>query len=122
MCTLDKTTGIGIASSKEMRTQCGYGLSSLQHCHGSTSAGRDIRECEGVRNSNLDFCMDAKGAPQARKLDDRDTDDNDITVSGDVANTKKRTSRMLDTMFNPRPFDANAGKVQQAVGFRLLLT
>ena len=32
--------------------------------------------------------MDGKRAPQARKLDNQDTDDNDITVSGDIANTK----------------------------------
>ena len=47
--------------------------------------------------------MEGEAAPQARKLDNRDTDDNDITVSGDVANTKP-TSLVLDAFLNPRLF------------------
>ena len=64
---------------------------------------------EGVRSPNLDSCMKGEGAPQARKLDNRDTDGHDITVSEHVANTKT-TSVVLDAWFNLRLHDANAGK------------
>ena len=67
------------------------------------SAGWDIREYEGVRSPNLDSCMEGERAPQARKLDIRDTDDYDITVSGNIANTKP-TSLVLDALLNPRLF------------------
>ena len=42
-------------------------VTPLQLCHGSTPAGCDIRECEGVRNLNLDSCMEAEGGASSEK-------------------------------------------------------
>lgn len=64
----------------------------LQLCHGAARLQDGI--LENVRVCDTPIKIPAwmgNGMPQARKLgklDNRDTDDNDITVSGDIANTR----------------------------------